>query len=215
MKIRLAALALAAATLAGCTTTEEANTVIQSRWIGQPAELVFSRYGPPVSEFRTGTGNTIYTWRGGEKTQYIPAQYSTPAEQPVYGKTVTKTTSREKEPGVTVTKTTTSSMGVYVPQQPQMISPARVEELFCEVQITVDATDRIRAIPTRRAKASACHVAPRFSTPRSKADFSRHLDGAAFRRRCRNCRSRRRKGSGIVLFWCAYFRHTKIAAEPD
>lgn len=95
MKIRLAALALAAATLAGCTTTEEANNIIQSRWIGQPAELFFSRYGPPVSEFRTGSGNTIYTWRGGEKTQYIPAQYSTPDEQPVYGKTVTKTTDRK------------------------------------------------------------------------------------------------------------------------
>ena len=70
MKIRIAAIAaLAAAVLAGCTTTEEANTVIQSRWIGQPAELFFTQYGPPISEFPMGSGNILYTWRGGDKTQ--------------------------------------------------------------------------------------------------------------------------------------------------
>jgi hypothetical protein len=141
MKIRFAAVAaLAAALLAGCTTTEEANTVIQSRWIGQPAELFFTQYGPPISEFPMGSGNILYTWRGGDKTRYIPPQYSTP--EPV--QTTTRTVTREPKPGVTVTKTTTIGGG-YAPE-PQMISPPRYEELFCELQITADPSDRIVAI---------------------------------------------------------------------
>ncbi|GEO83986.1 MULTISPECIES: hypothetical protein [Alphaproteobacteria] len=138
MKRHLAAIVAIAAMLSGCTTTEEANTVIQSRWIGQPAELFFTRYGPPISEFQVASGNMLYTWRGGDKTRYIPPQYSTPT--PVQTRTVT----REAKPGVTVTKTTTS--GGYLSGQPQMISPPRYEELFCELQITADPSDRIVAI---------------------------------------------------------------------
>ena len=140
MKIRIAAIAaLAAAVLAGCTTTEEANTVIQSRWIGQPAELFFTQYGPPISEFPMGSGNILYTWRGGDKTRYIAPTYSTPTP----AQTTTRTETKETKPGVTVTRTTTT--GIYQPQ-PQMISPPRYEELFCELQITADPTQRIVAI---------------------------------------------------------------------
>lgn len=141
MKIHIAAVAvLAAAVLSGCTTTEEANTVIQSRWIGQPAEVFFTQYGPPISEFPMASGNILYTWRGGDKTRYIPPQYSTPTP----AQTTTRTVTRETKPGVTVTKTTT--LGGFPTAQPQMISPPRYEELFCELQLTADPSDRIVAI---------------------------------------------------------------------
>ncbi|MNT63912.1 hypothetical protein D3C72_2017660 [compost metagenome] len=58
--------------------------------------------------------------------------------------TTTRTVTREAKPGVTVTKTTTLGGG-YAPQ-PQMIAPPRYEELFCELQITADPSDRIVAI---------------------------------------------------------------------
>jgi hypothetical protein len=147
MKIRLAAALAALTTLAGCTTTEEANTVIQSRWVGQPVELFFSQYGPPVSEFSMASGNVIYTWRGGDATRYIAPTYTTPpANQPAYGTTTTTTEVTKPRRGRTETKTTTTSVGVTVPQQPQMISPPRYEELYCEVQITADPSERILAI---------------------------------------------------------------------
>lgn len=140
MRSRLTALVLIAAGLAGCTTTEEANTVIQSRWIGQPVELFFSQYGPPLSQFPMASGNVIYTWRGGDADRYIAPTYTTPA--PV--KTKTKTVTRETRPGVTETQVITT--GNYPPAQPQMISPPRYEQLFCELQITADQRQAIIAI---------------------------------------------------------------------
>ncbi|MHA7968434.1 hypothetical protein [Rhizobium sp. CAU 1783] len=139
MKIRLAALAAVAVVLAGCTTTEEANTVIQSRWVGQPVELFFSQYGPPVSQFQMASGNVIYSWRGGDTTRYIAPTYTSPTP----AQTTTRTETKETQPGVTVTKTTT--YGGYQ-QQPQMISPPRYEDLFCELQITADPRQTIVAI---------------------------------------------------------------------
>ncbi|MCM2398847.1 hypothetical protein NBH19_22460 [Rhizobium sp. S95] len=139
MKLRLATAAAFAIVLSGCTTTEEANTVIQSRWVGQPVEVFFTQYGPPVSEFPMASGNVLYTWRGGDKTRYIAPTYSTPTP----AQTTTRTETKETKPGVTVTKTTTT--GIYQPQ-PQMISPPRYEELFCELQITADPSQRIVAI---------------------------------------------------------------------
>ena len=73
----IAALMLPLAALAACTTTEDANRALQSRWIGQPAERFFAAYGPPIDEYPLSSGK-IYTWRGGDKTRYIPPVYSRP-----------------------------------------------------------------------------------------------------------------------------------------
>ena len=39
---RAAALGVLAVVIAGCTTTEEANKAIQSKWIGQPVDSLFT-----------------------------------------------------------------------------------------------------------------------------------------------------------------------------
>jgi hypothetical protein len=149
-RLMLGAIALGALTLAACTTTEEANVAMQSRWIGQPADSFFTFYGPPASSFPLSDGGEIFTWVGGETTRHIPAQYSTPASRKDddFGKvTKTKTETHQTSDGRTITKTTSSSFGL-VPAAPaaQLISPARTEQLYCELQITVGPDNIIRML---------------------------------------------------------------------
>lgn len=147
MKIRILLAAALTAALSGCTTTEEANTAIQSRWTGQPADAFFTRYGPPVSRFPLNNGGAVYTWRGGEKTNYIPAQYAQPSsDDDAFAKSVTRTTTRRDEDGDRTTTTTTKTSFGIADTSPRMISPARTEELFCEVQISTGPDDRIVSI---------------------------------------------------------------------
>ncbi|MEX6508123.1 hypothetical protein [Jiella sp. M17.18] len=75
----LAPIAVLCLAASACTTTQEAATAVQSRWIGQPASAFFTRYGPPQSDYNLPNGDIIHTWRGGETTRTIPAQYSNPA----------------------------------------------------------------------------------------------------------------------------------------
>lgn len=145
----VAALGVLATIMGGCTTTEEANKAIQSKWIGQPVDSFFTYYGPPVSSFPLNDGGVIYTWVGGETTRYVPAQYQTPQPANQDANRVTRTTTEtlKKADGSTVTTTKTSSFGISAqPIAPQMISPARTEELFCELQITTGADKTIRML---------------------------------------------------------------------
>lgn len=145
MKIRFAAIAaIAIAALSGCTTTEEAQQVIQSRWIGQPTDLFFTQYGPPLSSYQLGNGSVIHTWRGGDTTRYIAPTYSSPTP----AKATTTTVREEVAPGRVVTRTTT--VGAYPPAQPQMISPPQYQELYCELQITETPDRRIASIRASR-----------------------------------------------------------------
>ena len=137
---------LAMFVLAGCTTTEEANNAMKSRFIGQSSDVFFSQYGAPLSSFALNNGGTVYRWRGGETTRTIPAEYktvsNTPAN-PVLGQT-TKTTTTVTQPnaGTTVTETRTTSSGISIGAAPAvqqvLVTPARTERLFCEAQITTD-----------------------------------------------------------------------------
>ena len=145
-RLMLDAITLGALALSACTTTEEANVAMQSRWIGQPADSFFTYYGPPVSSFPLNDGGEIFTWAGGETTRYIPAQYATPAQpkNDDFGKvTKTRTETHQTADGRTITKTTSSSFGLTQPAPAaQLISPARTEQLYCKLQITV-SPDRI------------------------------------------------------------------------
>ena len=72
MKLRIVgSLALLTLALGACTTTEEAQQVLQSRWIGQPVDNFFMRYGPPYASYQMGNGGEVYSWHGGDKTRYI------------------------------------------------------------------------------------------------------------------------------------------------
>lgn len=146
MKNRILLVAAFAALLSGCTTTEEVNTAIQSRWTGQPADAFFTRYGPPVSSFALNNGGTVYTWRGGEKTNYIPAQYAQPSDDDAVAKSVTRTTTRRDANDDETTITTTKTAIGITDNRPRLISEASVQELFCEVQISTTPDDRIISI---------------------------------------------------------------------
>ena len=136
--------------ITGCATTQQAQKAMESRFIGQSSDAFFSRYGAPQSSFTLNNGSTIYRWRGGQTTVYVPAEHNQfgPATTGI-GASKTRTTTQvsHPSPNQTVTKTTTTSfgMGASSPQQ-TMISPARNLPVFCEAQITVDAKGIITAI---------------------------------------------------------------------
>ncbi|PSJ58284.1 hypothetical protein C7I85_20750 [Mesorhizobium soli] len=149
------AIALLAPALAACTTTEEANKAIKSRFIGQPSDVFFSQYGAPLSEFPLNNGGKVYRWRGGETMRTLPAEYTTiGTADPMAGKSTTKTTTTVMQPNssTTVTETRTTTSGVTFGGMPQqvMVKPARVEALFCEAQISADAGGIITNIEATR-----------------------------------------------------------------
>lgn len=149
-------IALLAPALAACTTTEEANKAIKSRFIGQPSDVFFSQYGAPISEFSLNSGGKIYRWRGGDTTRTLPAEYTTigAPNDPMAGHTTTKTTTTVLQPNssTTVTETRTTSSGMTFGAMPQqvMVKPPRVEHLFCEAQITVDGGGIITNVEATR-----------------------------------------------------------------
>lgn len=172
-----------AAIVAGCVTTEQAGQAMQSRWIGQDADVFFQRYGAPISEFALSSGDLMYTWRGGETTKYIAATYSNPpaaanpsfgtspfgrsssATDPLYSRERVRTETQVENPraGMTRTTTTTTSSSASIglggfgstAGGRQMLSPPRTEQLFCELQITVDRGNMIRSLRITRDTAAA------------------------------------------------------------
>lgn len=136
----IAVLLLPLALLASCTTTEDANRAMQSRWIGQPVERFFAAYGPPIDEYPLSSGK-IYTWRGGDKTRYIPPTYSSPEP----AQTIVRTQTRTDGSGKTVvTQTRIVQRAPF--WEPEMISPPQYQRLFCELQINTDKSDVIISI---------------------------------------------------------------------
>lgn len=141
---RTMAMCLVAAGLAGCTTTEEANQVMQGRWIGQPSDAFFSQYGPPASEFPLNSGGTVYTWRGGETMRNVPAQYRSMTKQE-------KEFAEKHRSPQTVINIGGGNMSVdTAPPGQVLVAPARSEELGCEAQISTNAGGIITNIRTSR-----------------------------------------------------------------
>lgn len=64
MKLKLLALAAAAASLSACTTTGGMGDPISSAWVGKSAGKFFAAYGPPLNDDGTGS---VFTWKGGYK----------------------------------------------------------------------------------------------------------------------------------------------------
>lgn len=139
MKVLLPCLA-ALLLVAGCATTEETNSAIRARWLGQPGDAFFAQYGPPQRSYKLNDGSSVYNWRGGEKTIQHAAQY--------------RDVPRDKDPKKT---------------DRVLVSPARTEELFCELQINVDPRGHITAIQTTRESSGAG-----FSFSRCAEIFDKH-----------------------------------------
>ncbi len=137
--------------MTACVTTEKAQNTMQSQFIGQPVEAFFSKYGTPQSSFPM-SNSTIYRWRGGETSIYIPAEYKKPdPSAPTTGVSRTSSTTNvsNPSPNTTVTETTTTKFSVDVGGllNPQgQVTPARTVPIFCEAQLTVDGKGVIAAI---------------------------------------------------------------------
>ncbi len=140
---------------------------------GETTKYIAATYAAPASMPTTpstgfGTpafGNSAF---GGSTFGQAPAA---PAAQPLYSreKVRTETQVENPSPGVTRTTTTTTtrsasiglgSFGTSAPAQPapagrQMLTPARTEQLFCEVQLTVDNGNMIKALRITRDTAAA------------------------------------------------------------
>jgi hypothetical protein len=63
--------------LAGCTTTEQANSALASRFKGGAADSFFLAYGPPTSSYKLASGGTLYTWAESAKTYNMPGHANT------------------------------------------------------------------------------------------------------------------------------------------
>jgi len=63
--------------LAGCTTTDQANTALTSKFAGRKTDTFFLQYGPPSSRHELDDGRTMYVWAERART------YSTPSSSTV------------------------------------------------------------------------------------------------------------------------------------
>ena len=142
---RFAVIAAFALSLAGCgATTQEVEKSVESKYLGQPSDAFFMRYGAPQSSFKLNDGGTMYRWRGGETTINVPAQYRTVAPAaPVMesGRSTTTTNVSRPDESTTITRSTTRgySFSVGVPTAQQvLVSPAQTVQIFCEAEITTN-----------------------------------------------------------------------------
>lgn len=72
------AIVLLSVALAGCTTTQQANKVLETRFKGSPADSFFLAYGPPSSSYKLHSGGgTLYTWSERPKNYTMPMRANT------------------------------------------------------------------------------------------------------------------------------------------
>ncbi len=108
--------------VSGCvTTTEQADSVLQSSWIGRNADQFFSQHGLPAGHYTTSTGGRIYEWSD-QRSSTLPG-YAQTTVTPTYG-------------GLFVTQTN--------------YTPASTVTIACKVSIEADNKNVIRAIRATR-----------------------------------------------------------------
>jgi hypothetical protein len=76
-----------AAILISCTTTEQANEALSSKYIGKPVDQFFIENGPPSSQYNTQDGRTIFVWAESPQSITIPGSSYTTVTG--YGNTAT------------------------------------------------------------------------------------------------------------------------------
>ncbi|MEM0900465.1 MAG: hypothetical protein AAGI92_11015 [Pseudomonadota bacterium] len=167
----LVALALSATGLAACTTAEEATQQAASRWVGQPSDAFFARYGAPRTEFYTNNGGVLYRWRGGETTitrsnnqnsyefdddPFGNKKKSQLSTENGFGRTTSRTTTSVQRPNanttITRTRTTSTSANVNVGGLVNAVFSGdpkptqRTINVFCELQIATDENGTITGL---------------------------------------------------------------------
>ena len=72
-------------TVVGCTTTEQANAAMESKFVGQTTDSFFVDHGPPAASHNLDDGRVIYLWAENPHSVYLPG--STTATVNVVGNT--------------------------------------------------------------------------------------------------------------------------------
>ena len=106
---------------AGCTTTQQAATMLKSNFVGKNMDDFVLRYGAPIQKHQLNSGDLLYVWNSGVKSYGIPATTSIQGSTSPYG--------------FSGTAVTTGGGAINV---------------FCEVQIVTASDGAIKSIsPTR------------------------------------------------------------------
>lgn len=128
------AILIIALMVAGCvTTTEQADAVLKSSWVGKNADQFFGQHGLPSKQYTTSAGGRLYEW----------------SDQ-----------SSITMPGSATTTVTPGYGGLFIAQT--SYSPATSIRIACQVSIEADAKNVIRAIRASgdtlgKWQASRCH----------------------------------------------------------
>lgn len=66
--MRFLPVAIIAIAVCGCTTTEQANKLVASKYMGGQTDAFFTKFGPPESSYKLQSGDTLFTWA--ERARY-------------------------------------------------------------------------------------------------------------------------------------------------
>ena len=58
--------------LAACTTTQQANTALSTKFAGKSADSFFMQYGPPASSYTMNDGRRMYVWAETQRNFQLP-----------------------------------------------------------------------------------------------------------------------------------------------
>ncbi|MBZ9859716.1 hypothetical protein [Mesorhizobium sp. CA12] len=58
--------------LAACTTTQQANTALSTKFAGRSADSFFLQYGPPASSYTMNDGRRMYVWAETQRNFQLP-----------------------------------------------------------------------------------------------------------------------------------------------
>ncbi len=165
-------LAVTGAGLAACntTSTEEVTAATQAVWIGKPADVFFSTYGPPRSSYTLDGGGKVFTWRGGEKRVKV----NKPRPNPGFGQPKTtnmisasnsssKTSGGWTSPNTYESRTSSSSSSVNIDVDGlvnALVTGGKPKEpetrlVFCEMLVSTDANGVITNISATNDTAGA------------------------------------------------------------
>lgn len=60
--MKLIFLALSAVCISACTTSDQANQALATKFAGQSVDSFFIAYGPPAASHKLSDGRALYTW---------------------------------------------------------------------------------------------------------------------------------------------------------
>ncbi|MDX8532795.1 hypothetical protein RFM41_13190 [Mesorhizobium sp. VK25A] len=58
--------------LSACTTTQQANTALSTKFAGKSADSFFMQYGPPASSYTMNDGRRMYVWAETQRNFQLP-----------------------------------------------------------------------------------------------------------------------------------------------